>query len=257
MRSNTAIFCKDIGKRRTSTRSHTTLLQVLITGLDPFSRNQPDLLETHPHTERGRELKMRRSKTSSTAIILTSLLPLTTASPAQTPTAAILTEPATTVTAFEVSGTSGLAVIGGTTYSFRGPGLTLHNGDVVSVLFDGIADKTTTDTYGPVVQQVPSPTFHNPLTFASASTILGASPSGSASLTGVSVTIPESTASSGAAAVASSSSSSAASSSASASASASSSSSVESSNMGTTQSIGGGKVVALVGALAAVVLCGL
>lgn len=191
---------------------------------------------------------MTRSKKTAAAVILTSILSTTTASPAETKTGAILTEKDTTVTALEVPNTTGLAVVDGTTYSFRGSGLTLPNGDVVSVLFDGIGDKKTTDTYGLLVtQQVPNPTVHNPLTVVPASGISGGA-TASQSLSGVSVTIPDTTASSGAVSNPSA---------ASASASASASSSVESSNMGTPQSIGGGKVVALVGALAAVVLCGL
>ena len=62
---------------------------------------------------------------------------------------AILTEAGahTTVTAIEVPGTTGLAVVDGTTLSWRHQGITLANGGVVSVGFNGLEDKTTTVAY--------------------------------------------------------------------------------------------------------------
>ena len=61
---------------------------------------------------------------------------------------ALLTEPrGSVVTALSVAGTTGVVFIEGTTLSWRHNGITLDNGDVVSVVFDGIADSTTTADY--------------------------------------------------------------------------------------------------------------
>ena len=62
--------------------------------------------------------------------------------------AAVLTEPSTTVTAYEIPGTTSLAVIDGTTLEWRHQGITLANGDVISIGFNGLEDKTTTASYG-------------------------------------------------------------------------------------------------------------
>lgn len=63
---------------------------------------------------------------------------------------AVLPESGTTLTAFEVPGTTGLAVLDGTTLTFRHEGVTLKNGEVVSACFNGLCDSTTTAEYGPV-----------------------------------------------------------------------------------------------------------
>ena len=60
---------------------------------------------------------------------------------------AVLTEQGTTVTALSVPGTTGLAVVDGSTISWRHEGVTLSNGDVVSIGFDGLVDSTTTASY--------------------------------------------------------------------------------------------------------------
>ena len=64
--------------------------------------------------------------------------------------AAVLTEASTTVTGFQVPGTTGLAVVDGTTLTWRHEGITLANGDVISLGFNGLEDSTTTAEYGPV-----------------------------------------------------------------------------------------------------------
>src|ERR1700761_500059 len=53
----------------------------------------------------------------------------------------------TTVTALEVAGTTGVAVVDGTTLSWRHQGMTLDNGVAISVGFDGLEDSTTTESY--------------------------------------------------------------------------------------------------------------
>lgn len=113
-----------------------------------------------------------------------------------------------------------------------------------------LATTASAATATPLTTSLP---LHNPLTFETASTILGGS--ASSSLVGKTVTIPKTTASSSSGAATQHTATGITATGSAASASASTS--MESSNMGTTQSIGGGKVVALVGALAAVVLCGL
>lgn len=194
-------------------------------------------------------------KQTTSQVILTAILFSVAASSARTTTAAVLTEKGTTVTAFEVPRTTGLAVIDGKTYSFRGPGLTLPNGDVVSLGFNGLEDKTTTDTYQAIVSQEGSASrvtqFSNPLTFKTVSSFIGQPPlPGKSTVETVSSVSSapsgESTPTSGQTTTVSA-----------ATASGSASSGPASDNSGTPQSIGTGKAVALVGALAAVVLCGL
>lgn len=62
--------------------------------------------------------------------------------------AAILTAGHTTITAYQIESTTGLAVVDGTTLTWRhNEGITLANGDVVSLGFNGLEDKTTTAMY--------------------------------------------------------------------------------------------------------------
>lgn len=58
--------------------------------------------------------------------------------------AAILTAGHTTITAYEVQSTTGLAVVDGTTLTRGGDGITLGNGAVVSLGANGLEDSTTT-----------------------------------------------------------------------------------------------------------------
>lgn len=60
---------------------------------------------------------------------------------------AILTADHTTLTAYEVESTTGLAVVDGTTLTWRHGGITLADGEVVSLGFGGLEDSTTTDSY--------------------------------------------------------------------------------------------------------------
>ena len=62
---------------------------------------------------------------------------------------AILTDAAarTTITAYQVGSSAGLAVVDGTTLSYGQDGITLSNGDVVSVGLNGLVDNTTTANY--------------------------------------------------------------------------------------------------------------
>lgn len=69
------------------------------------------------------------------------------------PTAlALLTLPSTTLTAYAVPSTTGLAVLidSGSTLTFRGEGVTLPGGEVVSLGFNGLVESTTTATYVPL-----------------------------------------------------------------------------------------------------------
>ena len=65
---------------------------------------------------------------------------------------AYLTLPDTTVTAIAVPGTTGLAVLQGSgeTLTFRAEGVTLSDGNVVSLGFDGLVESTTTAMYEPL-----------------------------------------------------------------------------------------------------------
>ena len=72
---------------------------------------------------------------------------ITTGSQPAVTEAAILTEHHTTLTAYRVENTTGLAVVDGTTLSFRHEGITLPNGVVVSLGFNGLEDSTTTANY--------------------------------------------------------------------------------------------------------------
>ena len=60
---------------------------------------------------------------------------------------AILTAGHTTITAYQVESTTGLAVVDGTTLTWRHEGITLSNGVVVSLGFNGLEDSTTTAMY--------------------------------------------------------------------------------------------------------------
>ncbi|TKA27893.1 hypothetical protein B0A50_03958 [Salinomyces thailandicus] len=60
---------------------------------------------------------------------------------------AILPYPSTTLTASAVAGTIGLAVLDGTTLTWRSAGLTLDGGQVVSLGYDGLIASTTTAVY--------------------------------------------------------------------------------------------------------------
>lgn len=62
-------------------------------------------------------------------------------------TIAVLPLSGTTVTATVPSSTSGVAVVDGTTISFRHEGITLSNGQVFSLGFDGLVASTTTASY--------------------------------------------------------------------------------------------------------------
>lgn len=62
---------------------------------------------------------------------------------------AILALASTTVTAYAVPDTTGLAILGDETLTFRAEGTTLPGGDVVSLGFDGLVESTTTATYQP------------------------------------------------------------------------------------------------------------
>ena len=64
--------------------------------------------------------------------------------------AAILTESDTTITAFQVPGTTGLEVVDGTTLEWRHAGITIANGDVISAEFNGLGDRTTTAEFAPI-----------------------------------------------------------------------------------------------------------
>jgi hypothetical protein len=63
---------------------------------------------------------------------------------------AVLTAGDTTITATQVASTTGLAVVDGTTLTWRQQGITLSNGDVVSLGFNGLEDSTTTAFYGAI-----------------------------------------------------------------------------------------------------------
>lgn len=62
-------------------------------------------------------------------------------------TIAVLPLSGTTVTATVPRSTSGVAVVDGTTISFRQEGITLSNGQVFSLGFDGLVASTTTASY--------------------------------------------------------------------------------------------------------------
>ncbi len=64
--------------------------------------------------------------------------------------AAILTESDTTVTAFQVSGTTGLFLVDNTTLTYHGEPLTLSDGNVISAGFNGLKDSTTTANLAPI-----------------------------------------------------------------------------------------------------------
>lgn len=57
------------------------------------------------------------------------------------------TDAHTTITAYQIASTTGLAVVDGTTLTWRHEGITLGNGDVVSLGFNGLEDSTTTANY--------------------------------------------------------------------------------------------------------------
>lgn len=112
------------------------------------------------------------------------------------PTAlALLTLPSTTLTAYAVPSTTGLAVLAdsGSTLTFRGEGVTLPGGEVVSLGFDGLVVSTTTATYLPltgsdgvaVLTRSASglPTAPGPVIFNGTFPALASSTSGMAGLT--------------------------------------------------------------------------
>lgn len=76
---------------------------------------------------------------------ITTALPTTSGAPSGV--IAILSENHTTLTASEIAGTTGLAVVDGTTLTWRQQGITLSDGDVVSLGYDGLVDSTTTALY--------------------------------------------------------------------------------------------------------------
>lgn len=86
---------------------------------------------------------------------LTTLLPSTSVAPSNI--IAILSANQTTLTASEVAGTTGLAVIDGTTLTWREQGITLSNGIAVSLGYNGLVDSTTTALY----ETVPATTTGN------------------------------------------------------------------------------------------------
>jgi hypothetical protein len=83
---------------------------------------------------------------------------------------AVLTAGDTTITATQVSSTTGLAVVDGTTLTWRQQGITLSNGDVVSLGFNGLEDSTTT-------------AFYEAITISGSSTVSPTTPSTISSIT--------------------------------------------------------------------------
>lgn len=71
-------------------------------------------------------------------------------------TIAVLPLEGTTVTATVPQSTSGVAVVDGTTISFRHEGITLSDGEVFSLGFDGLVASTTTASYEYVSNASPS-----------------------------------------------------------------------------------------------------
>lgn len=120
---------------------------------------------------------------------------------------AYLSQSDTTLTAYAVPGTTGLAILDGDTLTFRGEGVTLSDGGVVSLGFDGLVESTTTATYEPLTgvsllltSSVPLPTGPGPVivnssfpALVSSSTAMGAELTGSQSGSMVTATSPGST----------------------------------------------------------------
>lgn len=84
--------------------------------------------------------------TPSQTSLLTADKPNATSGPPEK-TIAILPLNGTTVTATAVPSTSFLAVVDGTTISFRAEGITLSDGQVFSLGYDGLVDTTTTGKF--------------------------------------------------------------------------------------------------------------
>lgn len=85
------------------------------------------------------------STTPSQTSLITADKPSATGPPEKT--IAILPLNGTTVTATAVPSTTFLAVVDGTTLSFRAEGITLSDGQVFSLGYDGLVDTTTTGKY--------------------------------------------------------------------------------------------------------------
>lgn len=85
------------------------------------------------------------STTPSQTSLLTADKPSATGPPEKT--IAILPLNGTTVTATAVPSTTFLAVVDGTTLSFRAEGITLSDGQVFSLGYDGLVDTTTTGKF--------------------------------------------------------------------------------------------------------------
>jgi len=177
----------------------------------------------------------------STSLAATAVLALA-ASATRLPTLAVITDKATTITATNVPGSTGLAIIDGKTYS-SGKDLTLSNGDVISVVKNGLADSKTTAAFAPYNSSpIINPSVTNSVIVSPINSFTSAGQSSSASAMASSSSSAASNAKSTATA---------------AKASATGDNNSPDSNAATKQRIDDGKVVALVGALAAVVLCGL
>lgn len=118
---------------------------------------------------------------------------------------AVLTLSSTTLTAYAVPGTTGLAYLenGGQaeTLTFRAEGVTLSDGEVVSLGYDGLVVSTATATYSQI-SSLPLPTAPGPVIFnatttlpavsganSTAATVMGSGSGGGGVLT-ISSTVP-------------------------------------------------------------------
>lgn len=101
---------------------------------------------------------------------------------------AVLTLSDTTLTAYAVPSTTGLAVLNGQTLTFRHEGITLSDGNVVSLGFNGLVESTTTATYAAVTDVSASsyvlPTGPGPVIFNSTFPSLEPTTTSGATLTG-------------------------------------------------------------------------
>lgn len=98
--------------------------------------------------------------------------------------AAVITAGDSTITAYQVPDTTGLAIVDGTTLTWRQEGITLDNGEVISVGFNGLEDDTTTAFYHPITvsnSQVVSVGSSSTTSYTAASTYVSTNTTATAS----------------------------------------------------------------------------
>lgn len=98
---------------------------------------------------------------------------------------AVLTDGNNTVTAYQVPGNTALGVVNGSTLSYRGPGVSASDGEVVSMVWNGIAGSATTALFSSLAGGVVSvPTLGSASTSSSTASSVSSSSTKASSASG-------------------------------------------------------------------------